>query len=280
MNLAIVATSAVLSPILIVSLCALAAIGTVLLLPSRREGAIRGIGGTIVALAGAVLAATLIHHAGRNDDPMGLFFWLFSGVALLGALRVITHTRPVYSAIYFVLTVFASAGLFVLLWAEFMAVALVLIYAGAILVTYVFVIMLAARSGNTPEMSGEINEADSQSREPVAVSILGFGLMAVLLYVIFDKAPRSDAVAEAVPGDLSVRALADYLFRNQLVNLELAGVLLAMAMVGAIVIARRKMWNAQESAEPNRLYEKGDDNPHAIPVVGTSNPRQKAYPET
>ena len=64
----------------------------------------------------------------------------------VGAIRVVTHPKPVYSALYFVLTVFASAGLFVLLWAEFMAAALVLIYAGAILVTYVFVIMLAAEA--------------------------------------------------------------------------------------------------------------------------------------
>ena len=75
---------------------------------------------------------------------MGVYFWIFSAIALVGAVRVVTHPRPVYSALYFVLTVFATAGLFVLLWAEFMAAALVLIYAGAILVTYVFVIMLAA----------------------------------------------------------------------------------------------------------------------------------------
>ncbi len=61
-------------------------------------------------------------------------------------MRVVTHPAPVYSALYFILTVFASAGLFVLLSAGFMAAALVLIYAGAILITYVFVIMLASQA--------------------------------------------------------------------------------------------------------------------------------------
>ena len=123
---------------------------------------------------------------------MGAYFWIFSAIAIVGALRVVTHSRPVYSALSFVLTVFASAGLFVLLWAEFMAAALVLIYAGAILVTYVFVIMLAARAG----AGGELADCDhAVSREPLRRPHLGFGLMALLLYVIFDRAPQGQAIS-------------------------------------------------------------------------------------
>lgn len=268
----------VIPPVLIVTLCALAGIGTVLLLPGRREGSIRGIGGAIVVMAAAVFAATLIRLAAGRGDPMGVYFWIFAGMALFGALRVVTHRRPVYSALYFILTVFASAGLFVLLWAEFMAVALVLIYAGAILVTYVFVIMLAARAGD----GGELAECDQVSRDPLAATGVGFGLMALLLFVIFDKAPTAASEAVASPGthDITVRGVAMYLFRNQLVNLELAGVLLTLAMVGAIVIARRRMWQAQEPEVGPMTHEIGDDNPHSLPVEGTSNPRHKAYPET
>ena len=147
------------------------------------------------------------------------------------------------------LTVFASAGLFVLMWAEFMAAALVLIYAGAILVTYVFVIMLAARAG----AGGELSEADEVSREPVAAAAVGFGLMAVLLYVIFDKAPAVQATG-TIPQDLdlSVTGLANYLFVHQLVNLELAGVMLTMAMVGAVVVARRRLWSP--GARPPEMW--------------------------
>lgn len=271
------AASTVIPPVLIVLLCAVAGIGTVLLLPSRREGPVRKIGGAIVVVAGAIFAATLIRLAVGRNDPMGVYFWIFAALALLGALRVVTHRRPVYSALYFVLTVFASAGLFVLLWAEFMAVALVLIYAGAILVTYVFVIMLAARAGD----GGEIAECDQNSREPIAAAGVGFGLMAMLLFVIFDKAPAATEAA-STPGahDITVRGLALYLFQNQLVNLELAGVLLTMAMVGAIVIARRRMWQAHGPDLTPLQHEIGDDDPHSLPVDGTTNPRQKAYPET
>ena len=85
---------------------------------------------------------------------------------------------------------FATAGLFVLLEAEFIAAALVLIYAGAILVTYVFVIMLASQAGSDdkPTPAQKMVEYDHVSREPLAAAAVGFALMGVLLFLIFDKA--------------------------------------------------------------------------------------------
>src|SRR5947209_9603130 len=130
-------------PAIIITLCVLAGIGTVLLLPSKLESAFRGIGGTLMLAAVVILAALGIQ---RSPHHMGVYFWIFSLIALAVAVRVVTHSKPVYAALYFVLTVFATAGLFILLSAEFMAVALVIIYAGAILITYVFVIMLASQA--------------------------------------------------------------------------------------------------------------------------------------
>lgn len=275
MNPAVVTNlPAVLNPLLVLVLAVVAGVGTLLLLPSRREGATRAIGGVVALTALAVLAAMLTRHVAAQSQSMGAYFWVFSAIAVIGALRVVTHRRPVYSALYFLLTTFATAGLFVLLWADFLAVALVMIYAGAILVTYVFVIMLAAQAGGR----GELTEADTVSREPLAAATLGFGMMALLLIVIFDKAQaivgRAPAGGE---GDTSVRALANYLFANQLVNLELAGVILTLAMVGAIVIARQRVGGPTITAAKPFI---GDDNPHSITVQGTTDPRQKAYPET
>src|SRR3954468_24233307 len=137
-----------LAPAVILMLCIVAGVATVLLLPSRRELPLRKIGGVILLAVALVFAALLIRwKTGPAAGIAGMtnafwtYFWIFSAIALFGAIRVITHTKPVYSALYFVLTVFASAGLFLLVQAEFMAAALILIYAGAILITYVFVIM-------------------------------------------------------------------------------------------------------------------------------------------
>jgi NADH-quinone oxidoreductase subunit J len=217
-----------------------------------------------------------------------------------------------------VLTVMASAGLFVLMWAEFMAAALVLIYAGAILVTYVFVIMLAAEattvSGPGGAMHEQLAEHDAISREPILASAIGFALLGIVLFVIFDQARPIGrdvtsggasivAAANVAPAPAPFEAkqppgfiprggtqqLGQFLFNRQLVNLELAGLILTVAMVGAIVIARKRvvmpgqaMVGAGAGAGEVVIGPATpvDDNPHSIPVYGTDNPRQKEYPET
>jgi hypothetical protein len=111
----------------------------------------------------------------------------------------------------------------------------------------------------------------------------------VLLFVIFDRAPAGplttvtavSATTQPYP-DSNTQSLAVYLFKNQLVNLELAGLILTLGMIGAILIARRKV--VVKDVRPVETLTLGptpvDDNPHSIPVYGTQNPRAKAYPET
>ena len=324
----------VLSPMTILLLCAAAGVGTYLLLPGRGRGAgARSIGGALLILAALALGLLLIGAAAKYaGGGMGVYFWIFSIVALGGALRVVTHPRPVYAALYFVLTVFATAGLFILLWAEFMAAALVLIYAGAILVTYVFVIMLAASSAQAGVE--KLSEYDAVSRDPLIASAVGFALMGVTLFVIFDRAealrvgdrtysyvatkdvgggrtvevhgevnaatpaaalaaipegltPSSDRLPEPA---FNMQSLGRYLFREQAVNLELAGLILTLGMIGAILIARRRVvhvteWSGGAGAGPAQESFTApatpiSDDPYSIPVYGTNNPAQKAYPET
>jgi NADH-quinone oxidoreductase subunit J len=280
-------------PVVIILLCIGAGVGTLWLLPGRR--AIPALGGTLLALS-LILLALVIFRAtsGKDVSGTGPYFWIFSAIALFGAARVITHPRPVYSALYFVLTVFATSGLFILMYAEFMAAALVLIYAGAILITYVFVIMLAA-SAQTSEASPlyGVGEYDLVSRDPFMAACVGFALMGVLLFVIFDKGramSQSELVVptpgmtpqESVHG--STQSIGDYLFVDQVVNLEVAGLILTVSMVGAIVIARRRVLGSEDIGDttPERItatLTPIDDDPLSIPVYGTTNPGQKAFPE-
>jgi NADH-quinone oxidoreductase subunit J len=302
------ASPTILNPVVILVLCLAAGVATVLMLPGRREAPWAKIGAVVALAVGLILAALLVRYVSAlNNGGMGAYFWVFSGIAVVGALRVVTHPRPVYSALYFVVTVMASAGLFVLMWAEFMAAALVVIYAGAILVTYVFVIMLAQQATSEARPVAGLADYDAVSREPIAAAAIGFALMGVLMFVIFDKAdniakPPTMARADATPASQtaagtrledpeeanSTRQLGEYLLHDQLVNLELAGLILTISMVGAIVIARRRIVTTEtgaefaETAEPEVLTGPAtplSDNPHSIPVYGTDNPRAKAYPE-
>jgi len=253
--------AAIVSAAAVVVLCAAAALGTVLLLPGTREAAIRKIGGGVLLAAGAVLAALVAR--GSAADPAGPFFWMFSALAIAGAVRVVSHTVPVYSALYFLLTTLATAGLLVLLWAEFLAAALVLIYAGAILVTYVFVIMLAARVQA---------ECDTHSREPVLASAACFALLGMLLVVIFQRPAVSRGEPAQTAAD-ATPALAQELFGNHVVAVEVAGVLLAVAVAGAVIMGRRGAPPLAPLAPATRQII-GDDNPHNIPVYGADSARR------
>ncbi|HTW93609.1 MAG TPA: NADH-quinone oxidoreductase subunit J [Tepidisphaeraceae bacterium] len=290
------AQGALVAPLAILVLCIVAGVGTYLLLPGDQPVKFRQIGGVLITLSLIVIGLLALRNA--EGGPMaatGVYFWIFSIVAIAAAFRVITHPRPVYAALYFVLTVFATGGLFVLLQADFLAAALILIYAGAILITYMFVIMLAAQA-SSPDggtVSKGLAKYDITSREPVMAACAGFALMGVLLMVIFDKAttitPMPAPIENGVvaPADMQNRpteALGDYLFRHQLINVELAGLILTLSMVGAIVIARRRIhvtlapaWDVVEEVAPPSTPI--NDDPHSIPVVGTTNPSQKAYPE-
>jgi NADH-quinone oxidoreductase subunit J len=281
-------------PMVILLLCVVGGVGTVFLLPGPKQSP--KIGGPLLMLAGLALALLVFGaEAGRVSSDTGPYFWIFSAIAIVGAVRVVTHPRPVYSALYFVLTVFASAGLFILMYAEFMAAALVLIYAGAILITYVFVIMLAASAQSPSDRSplAGLAECDLVSREPFTAACIGFALMGVLLFVIFDKAeqlppasPPPSAPSLMPEEDIhgSTQSIGQYLFQDQMVNLELAGLILTVSMVGAIVIARRRVVGIDQRFEPSTETISSnatpvDDNPHSIPVYGTTNPRQKSFPE-
>src|SRR5271170_2285448 len=131
-SLPMILADGAIAPLAIIVLCVIAGLGTLLLLPGHRPASSRVLGGILITLGLLILAVLAIHAA--TGPSVGVYFWIFSIIAIGSAIRVVTHPRPVYSALYFVLTVFASAGLFILLAADFLAAALILIYAGAILV--------------------------------------------------------------------------------------------------------------------------------------------------
>lgn len=304
------------SPWAVLGLCLLGAVGIGLLLPANRPATLRRVGGAIAAVGGLILALLLVSkvdHLGITGE-VGAYFWAFTAIAVVSAVRVITHPRPVYSALYFVLTVFASAGLFVLLQAEFMAAALVLIYAGAVLVTYVFVIMLAAESSGGTGSHEAVGEADRVSRDPFLAGAVGFTLLGLLLLTVFDKAPaavppRASPGASALLADMAAppavsgdtQRLGAYLYQQQLVPIQVAMLLLTLAMTGAVVIARRKVYipagasmggasmggasmGAAQPAPGGDMLSSpatpADDDPHSIPVYGTQDPAAKQYPQT
>ncbi len=178
------------SPILLFSACVLGAFGVFLALPKRSISPFI-FGGLVSALALGIFFIGLAISTPAAERP-AILFYVFAAIALFASLRVITHPRPIYAALYFVLTILASSGLYLLLSAEFMAFALIIVYAGAILITYLFVIMLATETGATDEIEN-LNEYDRVAREPIAATIAGFILLAALTTILSGGAAKLKA---------------------------------------------------------------------------------------
>ena len=193
----------------LVVFCGLGAVGLVLLMQPSRRGL--RLGGTVIALAAfAMLFAEVLKRASGAGDAgiPPVFPVVFGFLALAGAVRMITHPRPVFAALYFVLVVIATAGMFLLLGAEFMAFSLVIVYAGAILITYMFVLMLAQQS----PVDGSGGEAwyDRMPREALSAVVVGFLMVAMLTDAFFSpgaQALRNETSAQsAEPGAMDAWA--------------------------------------------------------------------------
>ena len=212
------------NPLLLYVACALGALGVVLAMP-RRGASPAIIGGLIAAAAVGMVALGLFLALDDMAQIPNLFFYVFAAMALGGGLRMITHPRPVYAALYFILTIIASSGLYLLLSAEFMAFALIIIYAGAILITYLFVIMLATQAP-TDDDDESLTDYDTTSREPIAAVASGFVLLALLSTMLFRGAPAleprpgldgSDAILSQLPGKVE-DALLEGLLERELID--------------------------------------------------------------
>jgi NADH:ubiquinone oxidoreductase subunit 6 (subunit J) len=132
-------------------------------------------GAASAALALLLAGWLLVRHGFLTVETV--LFYAFSCIALIGGGLLITQHNPVRAALSFALVVLSTCGLFLLLAAPFLMAATIIIYAGAILVTFVFVIMLAQQLG--------LDDADLRSREPFLSCVAGFVLLGTLLVVLF-----------------------------------------------------------------------------------------------
>jgi NADH:ubiquinone oxidoreductase subunit 6 (subunit J) len=131
--------------------------------------------GLVTAAVALLFAGTFIVRAGGFSAETVLFY-AFSGIAVIAGGLLVTQSNPARAALSFALVVLSTCGLFLLLAAPFLMAATVIIYAGAIIVTFLFVIMLAQQEG--------LSDADQRSREPLLSSLTGFVLLGALLYVL------------------------------------------------------------------------------------------------
>ena len=220
--------------------CVLGAIGIYLLLrPGPRSlkavGVLLGLGAM-----GWVFKASAEAFTGPGDRPT-FFFYVFSGIAIAAAVRMITHHRPVYSALYFVMVVLSSAALCRVRGGGALVLGCGLLFAGAILLPDLFVLRLAHQAPEPVEEAAK-PDYDVLPREPAAAATVGFIMLALLSDTVFLGASElrpGPVPSEVTPDNIDQVGMA--LIADFPVSLELAGVILLMAMYGAVVLARRQI---------------------------------------
>ena len=159
-----------------------------------------------------------------------ILFILFGAIAVGGAIMVVTRKHPMASALYLILTLFAVAALFVLRQAHFLAAIQVIVYAGAVVVLFIFVIMLV----NVPE-----------NRLPVermtGMRLLGVVAAGLLILESAVLARRFAMPAGSAADAGSVQAVGRALFTDYLLAFEITSILLLAAVIGAIAMAKKKI---------------------------------------
>jgi NADH-quinone oxidoreductase subunit J len=168
-----------------------------------------------------------------------LLWWVFASMAVGGALGMVTRKSPVASLLFLVLTFFSLAAIYVLLGAHFIAAIQIIVYAGAIMVLFLFVIMLLNL--------GHDYQADMRGGLWIVAGFMSAGAIGWFIWQSFGApgATVERGGAAQIAADVeqlnAVGAIAYPLFRNYLVPFELVGILLLVAIVGAVLLAKRRI---------------------------------------
>jgi NADH-quinone oxidoreductase subunit J len=193
-------------PILLLLLVGVVAIYLLMPKPGRRRAAWGALAGAVALVGAGVL---LIRAEMALAET--ILFYAFAGIAISGGVMLITQSNPVHAALSFALVILSTCGLFLLQGAPFLMASTIIVYAGAIVVTFLFVIMLARQEGPS--------DADQRSREPFVSVLAGFVLLGALLIVLqrnydrlaldgvldqIDRASRAESLAQvnAILGDM------------------------------------------------------------------------------
>ncbi|MDC0461522.1 NADH-quinone oxidoreductase subunit J [Alphaproteobacteria bacterium] len=195
-----------------------------------------------------------------------LFFYLFASITCLSGLMVISSRNPVHSVLFLILAFFNAAGLFVLLGAEFLAMLLVVVYVGAVAVLFLFVVMML-----------DINYAELrdgfQRYLPLGLGVGGL-LLIEILFVFFnsENMPQTVPVLNEVS---NTRALGLVLYTDYIYLFQLAGLILLVAMIGAITLTLRKRENVRRQSISKQNERSREESIEIVSVTSGSGNRSK-----
>jgi NADH-quinone oxidoreductase subunit J len=199
------------------------------------------------------------------------FFYLFSAVMLFASFRVITARNPVYAALYLVLAFTQAAALWILLKAEFLAITLVLVYVGAVMVLFLFVVMML-------DINVDSLRQGFWKHFPVAASlgaILALEMAAVLMggFRLTGAAKSADKTVDMAgqlgPQISNTKELGKLLYSQYVYPLEIAAMILLVAMIAAIALTLRQRKDSKYSSPSDQVKVKAKDRMMVLKMDAT-----------
>lgn len=163
---------------------------------------------------------------------VGTVFWILSFVIVVSALMVVSLKNIFHSALFLILCLFSVAGIYILLGAEFLAAAQVLIYVGAVAILMIFAVMLTTKLAS---------RTITQSNENAVVAFFVCLIFALVTLILIAKTPAE--IWRYAPGQLpanNIMTVGKYLMTQFMLPFEVVSILLLAAMIGAIVLARKE----------------------------------------
>jgi|TARA_B100000902_G_scaffold5270_2_gene6823 NADH-quinone oxidoreductase subunit J len=187
-------------------------------------------------------------------------FYLFSFSAITGGLMTVISRNPVHSVLWLILAFLSSAGLFVLLGAEFLAMLLIIVYVGAVAVLFLFVVMML-------DVDFSTLKAEMASYLPLAL-LIGVVLIMQLsvAFGVWSYADTAPGAREALINstDHNTHAIGMILYDKYFILFQLAGLILLVSMIGAIVLTLRHRKNVKRQDILAQIYRDPND---ALEVV-------------
>ena len=162
---------------------------------------------------------------------MEYIFYFLSSVLLFSALRVITSKNPVYSALFLVLSFFSAAGIWLLLQAEFLAIALVLVYVGAVMVLFLFVIMM---------LDINLDHMKKGFWDYLPAASFVAIIMLIEMILVLNKSYFESLNLFVAPEISNTDALGSVLYSDYILPFEIAAIILLVAIISAITLTLRK----------------------------------------
>lgn len=201
-------------------------------------------------------------------DIISIFFYIFSAVMLFAAFKVITSRNPVHSALYLVLCFFQASAIWMLLQAEFLSITLILVYVGAVMVLFLFVVMML-------DINIEAMRKGFWSHFPLAASIgavLALELASVLLGGFrLTQAPATAVMPEGQQYS-NTKELGVVLYTEYLYPLEIAAVILLVAIVAAIALTMRERKDSKAQNPSDQVRVKAADRMQLVKMAPVNQP--------